>query len=331
MIGGAVQADVAVLVVSARAGEFEAGFDRGGQTIEHLLIAKTTGVRYIIVVVNKMDDETVQWSRTRFEFIREKLIVCLLREIGYKRDDFIFIPIAALTGGNISEPCKELSWFQGPTLLAALDAVPQPARNEADAFRMPIIDHYVSRASLYVSGKIEKGVISESKAVVVMPSGVRGSVQGLFVEDAKIRTGVPGDNLRVMLRGVSMSDCPPGSVLCLDGDPCNVAEKVIVKLRLTTAAPDFMTSGFLAVCHIHTDIVQVIIDRLLEVLKPQDAKNPKFVKAGQIVRVVLKFERPVCVETFASFPQLGRFLLRYEGVTIGVGVVEKLPRPAAKS
>jgi translation elongation factor EF-1alpha len=123
-----------------------------------------------------------------------------------------------------------------------------------------------------------------------------------------------------------MSDCPPGSVLCLDGDPCSVADKVIVKLRLTGTAPSFITSGFLAMCHIHTDIVQVTFDRLLEVFKPKEQKNPKFVKNGQIVRVILAFERPVCVETFASFPQLGRFLLRYEGVTIGVGIVERLPK-----
>jgi peptide chain release factor subunit 3 len=66
MIGGAAQADLAVLVISARKGEFETGFDRGGQTREHAMLAKTAGVRHLIVLINKMDDPTVEWSEERY-------------------------------------------------------------------------------------------------------------------------------------------------------------------------------------------------------------------------------------------------------------------------
>lgn len=59
MIGGAAQADLAVLVISARKGEFETGFDRGGQTREHAMLAKTAGVKHLVVLINKMDDPTV--------------------------------------------------------------------------------------------------------------------------------------------------------------------------------------------------------------------------------------------------------------------------------
>ncbi|GMI50751.1 hypothetical protein TeGR_g6974 [Tetraparma gracilis] len=65
MIMGASQADVGVLVISARKGEFEAGFDRGGQTREHAMLCKTLGINYLIVVINKMDDPTVNWSKER--------------------------------------------------------------------------------------------------------------------------------------------------------------------------------------------------------------------------------------------------------------------------
>ena len=59
MISGAAQADVGILVISARRGEFETGFERGGQTREHAMLCKTLGVRFLIVVINKMDDPTV--------------------------------------------------------------------------------------------------------------------------------------------------------------------------------------------------------------------------------------------------------------------------------
>jgi peptide chain release factor subunit 3 len=65
MISGAAQADTAVLVISARKGEFETGFEKGGQSREHAMLVKTAGVTKLIVVVNKMDDPTVNWDKAR--------------------------------------------------------------------------------------------------------------------------------------------------------------------------------------------------------------------------------------------------------------------------
>jgi len=52
-------------VISARRGEFETGFERGGQTREHAMLVKTAGVRHLVIVVNKMDDPTVEWEEAR--------------------------------------------------------------------------------------------------------------------------------------------------------------------------------------------------------------------------------------------------------------------------
>lgn len=56
---------VLLQVISARKGEFETGFERGGQTREHAMLVKTAGVRHLIIVVNKMDDPTVEWDQGR--------------------------------------------------------------------------------------------------------------------------------------------------------------------------------------------------------------------------------------------------------------------------
>jgi peptide chain release factor subunit 3 len=82
MIAGAAQADVACLVISARKGEFETGFDKGGQTREHVLLAKTLGVKRLVVVVNKMDDATVNWQQARFDEIQHKL-GAYLKTVGF--------------------------------------------------------------------------------------------------------------------------------------------------------------------------------------------------------------------------------------------------------
>ncbi|KAI9712473.1 MAG: hypothetical protein M1812_006889 [Candelaria pacifica] len=82
MIGGASQADVGILVISARKGEYETGFEKGGQTREHAMLAKTQGVNKLIVVINKMDDMTVEWSKERYDECTAKLLV-YLKNIGY--------------------------------------------------------------------------------------------------------------------------------------------------------------------------------------------------------------------------------------------------------
>ena len=79
----AAQADVVILVISARRGEFETGFEKGGQTREHAMLAKTVGVKRLIMVVNKMDDATVNWDEARYNECVSK-IVPFLKGVGYK-------------------------------------------------------------------------------------------------------------------------------------------------------------------------------------------------------------------------------------------------------
>ena len=55
MISGAAQADCALLVVDSATGEFEAGFERGGQTREHVVLVRSLGVGQVVVAVNKLD------------------------------------------------------------------------------------------------------------------------------------------------------------------------------------------------------------------------------------------------------------------------------------
>jgi len=96
MIGGAAQADVAVLVISARKGEFETGFERGGQTREHAMLAKTAGVKFLIVLINKMDDTTVEWDEARYKEIISKLSP-YLKKTGFKNTEITYLPCSGFT------------------------------------------------------------------------------------------------------------------------------------------------------------------------------------------------------------------------------------------
>lgn len=103
MISGAAQADVAVLVISARKGEFETGFEKGGQTREHVMLIKTAGVSKLVIVINKMDDPTVEWDQGRYDEIKGKLTP-FVKGAGFNpKTDVTFIPVSAFTGVNLKD------------------------------------------------------------------------------------------------------------------------------------------------------------------------------------------------------------------------------------
>jgi peptide chain release factor subunit 3 len=103
MISGAAQADIALLVISARKGEFETGFERGGQTREHIMLVKTAGVNKVVVVINKMDDSTVNWEKARYDEIKEKLTP-FIRGAGFHlKTDVTWLPVSAQTGANLKD------------------------------------------------------------------------------------------------------------------------------------------------------------------------------------------------------------------------------------
>lgn len=100
--GGAAQADVAVLVISSRKGEFETGFEKGGQTQEHAKLVKIAGVQKLVVAINKMDDITVNWDKARYDEIINKL-TRFLKVTGFNPKDVTYIPVSAQTGLNLKD------------------------------------------------------------------------------------------------------------------------------------------------------------------------------------------------------------------------------------
>lgn len=120
MISGTAQADIALLVINSTTGEFETGFNQGGQTREHALLLRSLGVPKVLVVVNKLD--TVEWNQARYDELVGKLGQFLQKHIGF--DEVLFIPASGLLGTNLVESATRghplNNWYNGPSLLEAL-------------------------------------------------------------------------------------------------------------------------------------------------------------------------------------------------------------------
>lgn len=329
MIGGAAQADLGLLVISARQGEFETGFDRGGQTREHAMLAKTIGVKQLIVGINKMDDPSVDWSEKRYKEIMKKLKP-YLKSVGFSKSDLVFMPISGLAGYNLKDPIPEnvCPWYSGPTLIQLLDAIRPPQRLLDRSLRFPIADSFKDMG-VVVMGKLESGTVSVGDQLVMMPNQQNVEVTNLWIDEVEIEDGEPGDNLKIKVKGVDESDVTNGFVLCEPHDLVSYVTEFEAQIMILEV-PTILTVGFRAILHVHALTEEVEFAKLVSIIDKKTGEviqsRPRFVKEGQTVIARIRSDRPICVETYKDFPQLGRFVLRDESATIGVGVIKSLGR-----
>lgn len=326
MIGGASQADLAVLVISARKGEFETGFEKGGQTREHAMLAKTAGVKHLIVLINKMDDPTVNWSFERYEECKEKLVP-FLKKVGFNpKKDVYFMPCSGLTGSNLKEATDSCTWYKGLPFISYLDNLPNFNRAADGPIRLPIVDKYKDMGTV-VLGKLESGSICKGQQLVMMPNKHTVEVLGILSDDVETEEVLPGENLKIRLKGIEEEEILPGFILCDLVNLCHSgrtfdAQIVIIEHK------SIICPGYNAVLHIHTCIEEVQIAALICLVDKKTGEKsktrPRFVKQDQVCIARLRTAGTICLETFKDFPQMGRFTLRDEGKTIAIGKVLKL-------
>jgi peptide chain release factor subunit 3 len=338
MISGASQADVGVLVIAARKGEFETGFERGGQTREHAQLAKTLGVAKLVVAVNKMDDPSVAgpggtWSQSRYDEVVAGLTP-FLRACGYNvKRDVVFLPMSGLHGHNIKDPPPKgtADWYDGPTLFAVLDGVEPPPRDPGAPFRMSVIDKYRDMGTI-VMGKSEAGIVARGDRLLVMPNRTPATVAAIYRDEVEVAAAAGGENLRLRLGGVEEDDVAAGFVVCSRRAPVPVVTAFDAQLQVLDLLEHkaIFTAGYKAVLHVHSVVEECEITALLAQVdvKTKEKKKVKFVKGGSVVIARVAVEKPVCVELFDAVPQLGRFTLRDEGRTIAIGKIVRLPKSA---
>lgn len=338
MIAGAAQADVAVLVISARKGEFETGFERGGQTREHAMLAKTLGVRYLVVVVNKMDEPTVKWSKDRWDEITGKLTP-FLKQSGYNTAKHVFfIPISGISGINVKErnTKEQCPWYDGPSLLEFLDALPVGGRDPDAPLRIPVLDRYTDRGVI-VMGKVEAGTLREGAKMLVLPQRTEAIVDTVYINDVEVRTAKPGENVKIKLKGAKEEDILRGFVLCDVERPIIPVRQFEAQLMiLELEAHSLFTAGYQAVLHVHTAQEEVIVKRLVAEVdkKTGEAKPgpaPKFAKSQGLVIAVLEVSQAICIDKFETMQQMGRFTLRDGMRTVAIGKVLRLGIPKSQA
>ena len=315
MITGASQADHAVLVVAADDGVQP-------QTREHVFLARTLGIQELIVAVNKMD--LVGYEESRYREVVED-VKQLLGQVRFATEDASFVPISAFEGANVAERSDETGWYDGPTILEALNSLPEPEPPTDAPLRLPIQDVYtISGIGTVPVGRVETGVLEAGMEVSFQPSNVSGEVKTIEMHHQEVERAEPGDNVGFNVRGVGSDDIRRGDVAGPADDPPSVAETFQAQI-VVMQHPSVITAGYTPVVHAHTAQVACTFESLDRKIDPASGEvteeEPEFIQAGDAAVVTLRPQKPLSIEPSGEIPELGSFAIRDMGQTIAAGKV----------
>ncbi|WVQ69848.1 uncharacterized protein L199_008069 [Kwoniella botswanensis] len=334
MISGAAQADVALMVVDGSPGEFEAGFERGGQTREHAWLVRSLGVKEIIVGINKMD--LVSWSQDRYEEIVEALKPFLL-SAGFASAKTTFMPLAAMEGINILEnDVEELKeWYDGPTLINALDKVEVPPRPYESPLRIPVSNVFKGQTAIAsgvaVSGRLCSGVVQVGDRLRAVPGDEVATVRTIEVDEDSAPYAVSGQNVTLYLSGIDSINLSIGTILCPTSLPVPLVSKFTTQILVFDLQSPIIIGTSVELFH-HSVNLPATISRLVNVLEKGQVtkKNPRVLQKGMTATIEITLRSTsnnnarIPIETSQQNKEMGRVLIRRNGETIAAGVVTEL-------
>jgi elongation factor 1-alpha len=170
------------------------------------------GVRQMIVAINKMDDKTVEYDKKRYDEIKKE-VSDYLKKIGYNPDKISFVPISGWQGDNMIEKSDNMKWYDGPTLLEALDSIDEPKRPKDKPLRIPLQDVYkIEGIGTVPVGRVETGSLKPGQMITFGPVGITAECKTVEMHHEKIDIAEPGDNVGFCVRNVTVKDLRRGYV-----------------------------------------------------------------------------------------------------------------------
>jgi len=296
MITGASQAEAAILLVDAQEGVQE-------QTRRHSYILSMLGLKQIIVVMNKMD--LVGYSKERFDEVLSELTPFLS---GIGIDPGYVIPLSAKEGDMVANRGDNMPWYDGLTVLEALDTF-EPSKSDLEKpMRFAVQDIYKHDKRI-IAGRVEAGVLHVGDEITVLPSGERSTIQSIeeFGKDdvqaavAGKATGIVTKDKLFVDRGdiITAPDAAPkvtdtfkAHIFWMSKDPLAKGERII-----------FKCSTQQAVCSVE-EFTKVLDSSTLEKLEGREE-----IRNREVADVLIKTDKPLVLENFNEVPELGRFVL----------------------
>ncbi len=313
MITGASQADAAILVISAKEGIQD-------QTKQHTYLARTLGIKQLVVVVNKMD--RVNYNQTRFRKVSERLNK-FLNSLGYK--NVPTIPLSALKGDNIFKKSKKMPWYDGPTFINALNRNIRPPTPPTDKpLRGFVQDIYETERGKAIICKIETGTVETGKEIIFNPSKQKGLTKKIELFGREVAKAEPGDSVGLVVDGIDQ--IKRGEVISYLENPAKIIKSFTAQVIVLTDVQ--IKNNDILTIHYGTAESRCKVQRILKKINPVnlivEEKLSNHLRNGEVASVKFSALEAICLERYSEFPQLGRFVIEGKKGTAAAGIVLQL-------
>jgi elongation factor 1-alpha len=310
MITGASQADAAVLVISAKEGMED-------QTKQHAYLAKTLGIKQLVVAVNKMDE--INHNQSRFREVSERLNK-FLDSLDYK--NVPTIPLSALKGDNVFKKSRKMGWYDGSTFIDALDQNIRPPTPPTDKpLRGFVQDVYDIEKERIIICKIETGSIETGKDLIFSPSRQKGLIKKIELFGKEVDRAEPGDSVELSVDGIGHIE--RGEVISYPENKAEIIQSFTAQIIVLTDT-QIENNDVLKIRH-GTAERKCKVHKILEKVDPinltTQQKLPNGLKDGDIARVKFSTLEPTCLEKYSEIPQLGRFVVEGKKGAAAAGIV----------
>jgi sulfate adenylyltransferase subunit 1 len=316
-VTGASTAQLAVLLVDARKGVLE-------QTRRHAAVLALLGVPRLVLAVNKID--LVSYDKGTFEVIAKEF-ASHAATLGYPTGAVVAIPLSALRGDNVVTHSAHTPWYAGPTLLDHLENVPVDPDPHGEPFRFPV--QYVIRPRTEshpdyrgYAGQVAAGTIRPGDDVVVLPAGVRSTVERVDTPDGELSEATAGRSVTLVL--TDDLDISRGDVIADAANPPRVTDELSATLAWLADTPLRPNQKVLVKSGART--VQAIVTELrtrFDEQKLSTEDSPETLTLNEIGQVQLRTAEPIPVDDYTTHGRTGAFLVidPADGTTLAAGLV----------
>jgi bifunctional enzyme CysN/CysC len=309
MITGASQADGAVLIIDALEGVRD-------QTRRHGYLLHLLGVKQVAVVVNKMD--RVDYSAARFAAISKEISTHLT---GLGVTPTAIIPISARDGDGVAVRTTNIRWYNGPTVVEALDAL-EPARPLAQlALRLPVQAIYKFDDRRIVAGRIESGNLSAGDEVVIMPAGKIAkikSVEGWPVTPVTVPQ-TAGSSVGITLDRELFVE--RGDVIAHIGQSPRDTRRLRARIFWLHDKP--LATGASILVRLGTREARATVVAIEKAVDPGELASveTKSIARNHVGEIDISLSQPLAADAYTDNPRTGRLVIEVNGRIAGGGLV----------
>jgi len=273
------------------------------------------GLKQICVLLNKID--LVDYSEDKFLELKTD-ITEFLNKLNV-HPTFV-LPISAIHGDNVANTSKKLSWFDGPTVLQALDTF-HDLKIEQKPLRFPVQDSYRIDAKKILVGRIESGRLTKGETLYLLPGKKKVVVKSIekFLEKG-VNTAYFEESVGICLEG--RHRVKRGQILTQDLSS-TISDKV--KANIFWMAPVGYRAGETLLFRCVTQEVPCQIEKIYRKFDPASMeltqKNASSVQSAEVAYILIELDEKVVVDPFNEIPEMGRFVLEKDGRPVAGGII----------